>query len=247
MPAKNTLKLYANDSYYHLYNRGVNKVVIYNDDQDYRVFLHYLKTYLTPKDYDALNLILANPTSPPHIKSEALKELNLKNFYGKIILIAYCLMPNHFHLLVHTKEGHDIEYFMRSLMTRYTKYLNQRNKRIGPLFQGRYKAVLVESDEQLLYLTRYIHRNPLEAYLNKIALQEKQPVADTYTILTKQPSSYPVYLDKIQQPWVQPNNIIAHFSKNPATSYKNFIEETNETLERESFSKTHIIAIDLEE
>ena len=167
MPAKNTLKMYIDDGYYHLYNRGVNKMPIFNDEQDYRVFLRYLKTYLIPKDYDALNLILTDTKTSQQIRAETLKELNLKNFHGKITLIGYCLMPNHFHLLVHTKSGHDMEYFMRSLMTRYTQYMNRKYTRVGPLFQGRYKAVLVETTEQLLYLTRYIHRNPLEAYLNQ--------------------------------------------------------------------------------
>ena len=223
-------------------------MTIFADKQDYGVFLRYLKTYLTPKDYDALNLILANPKTPAPLRAEALKELNLKNFYGKITLIAYCLMPNHFHLLIHTKEGRDMEYFMRSLMTRYTKYFNVRNRRVGPIFQGRYKAVLVESDEQLLYLTRYIHRNPLEAYLNKntVLSREKQSL-DTYKILTNQPSSYPVYLNTIKQSWVEPDMIQAHFSKiNQQMSYRNFIEDTNEALDQEEFATIHPFIIDLE-
>ncbi len=182
------------NSYYHLFNRGVEKREIFQDKQDYAVFLSLLKTYLLPRP-----------------KDEPLQRLN--NFANQIDLIAYCLMPNHFHLLVkqYTKNG--INFFMRSLATKYVAFFNKKNKRIGPLFQGRYKAVMVKTDDQLLYLTKYIHRNPNEI---------------SGTVLAEYPySSYRNYLSTINQTWLKPNQIFGYFSSlNPSLSYKVFAEET---------------------
>lgn len=167
MPAKHTIKEFVENGYYHLYNRGVEKQKIFKDDQDHNVFLSYLKTYLEPKDEMSLRTVIANPNASWREKDKASKLLRLNNFSDMLELLAYCLMPNHFHLLVHQKEDNTIDRFLNSLGTRYTMYVNKKYKRVGPLFQSVYKAVLVSSDEQLMHLTRYIHRNPKSVYHGK--------------------------------------------------------------------------------
>ena len=162
MPAKNSIKEFISDSYYHLYNRGVEKRLIFQDEQDYSVFISYLKTYLVPKDLELINQTFSNPNSSPKDKDKALKLLRLNNFSKEIDLLVYCLMPNHFHLLVHQKSENSIDRFTNSIFTRYSMYFNKKYKRVGPLFQGLYKAVRVGSEEQLLWLSRYIHLNPKE-------------------------------------------------------------------------------------
>lgn len=93
---------------------------------------------------------------------------------------------------------------MQSLSTRYTMYFNRKYKRVGSLCQAVYKAVLISSEEQFIYLSRYIHKQAL-----KLA----------------QPSSYSVYTEKQQIEWVRPNEVLAYFSKNnPHLSYKSFVE-----------------------
>lgn len=211
MPSKNVIKPYLAGGYYHIYNRGVNKRTIFKDEQDYAVFLSYLKIYLLPKDKEGLSSIISNKNSSPKEKDQALRELNLNNFNGQIELIAYCLMPNHFHLLVHQINERDIKLFLQSLMTRYTMFFNKKYRRIGSLFQGCYKAVLVETDEQLLYLTRYIHLNPVKSSHER-------------SHLLKQPSSYRNYLGEIKQDWVKPSFILQNFSKEGFNSYQNFVE-----------------------
>jgi len=107
---------------------------------------------------------------------------------------------------------------MRSLATKYTMYFNRKYKRIGPLFQGVYKAVLVESEPQLLYLSKYIHRNPF-------------PVLSAGSLLSNyKHSSYQNYLGLFNQPWIDKDDILGLFSKNPqgSNSYQNFVEETDE-------------------
>ncbi len=104
-------------------------------------------------------------------KEQAKKLLRMNNFHGAIHLLAYCLMPNHFHLLIHQKNERALDEFMQSFMTRYTQYFNKRYKRIGPIYQGRYKAAMIETDEhrklcgsrQQRLLSRY--RNMLLQYL----------------------------------------------------------------------------------
>ncbi|MFZ5764021.1 MAG: transposase [Thermodesulfobacteriota bacterium] len=77
-------------------------------------------------------------------------------------IAAYCLMGNHYHLLVHTPDG-NLSRGMRHLNGIYTQRFNRRHEKDGPLFRGRYKAILVDADSYLLDVLRYIHRNPLEA------------------------------------------------------------------------------------
>jgi putative transposase len=200
MPPKNTIKIYQPNTYYHLYNRGVNKFPIFDDDQDNKTFLFLLKEYLTPA--------LENPF-PSRAKN---------NFYQSITLHAYCLMPNHFHLLIHQKNITDINYFMRSLNTNYVHYYNKRNHRVGPLYQSSYKAVTITTDEQLIYLTKYIHLNPHSLVTNT---SESLPeVIHSYPY-----SSYRNYLGLINQTWVNTQTVLDYFSHtHPHTSYQDFVE-----------------------
>lgn len=214
MPARNSIKQYAENGYYHIYNRGVEKRQIFLDQQDYAVFLSYLKDYLTPKNEKDLIEKLFDPNLSYKEKDKIIKLLRLNNFFDEIILIAYCLMPNHFHFFVRQKSSNSIDRFMQSLATRYTMYFNRKYKRVGSLFQGVYKAVMVTSEIQFIYLTKYIHR---------------QALASQGETLQDQPSSYPEYLGLRTTSWVHPEEVLSYFSKiNPKLSYKSFVEEQDE-------------------
>ena len=214
MPAKNSIKKYVADGFYHIYNRGVEKRKIFQDQQDYKVFLSYLKTYLLPKNTLSLQKQLSRSDVNWKQKDKILKLLNLNNFHKEIELHSFCLMSNHFHLLVKQRSANSIDYFMRSLLTRYSLFFNKKNKRIGHLFQGRYKAVLVKTDEQLLHLSRYIH-------LNHSASRSARTVfAGSY-------SSYSDYIGKTNTTWLNKKTILSYFPKNnPYLSYKSFVENT---------------------
>ena len=107
--------------------------------------------------------------------------------------------------------------FMRSLGNKYSKYFNKKYIRVGPVFQSRYKAVLVETENQFIYLSKYIHRNPLD-------------ILPTGTVLVGYKySSYQNYLGKFDQAWVDKSEILSYFSKlNPEESYQQFVEEIDE-------------------
>lgn len=212
MPARNTVKQYAENGYYHIYNRGVEKRLIFQDSQDYSVFLSYLKEYLIPKDEEGLREKLSNPRISSKERDKIIRILRLNNFSAEITLIAYCLMPNHFHFFVKQKSSKSIHKFMQSFTTRYTMYFNRRYKRVGSLFQAVYKAVLLTHEEQFVYLSKYIH---------------KQALASQGETLRDQPSSYPEYLGTRKTEWIHPEEILSYFSKtNPNLSYKSFVEET---------------------
>lgn len=212
MPAKNALKQYLENGYYHIYNRGVEKRKIFLDQQDYGVFLSYLKNYLLPKNEKELYEKLSSPNTSSKDRGGVLKLLRMNNFSGEITLIAYCLMPNHFHFFIRQKGAKSIDRFIRSIGTRYTAYFNRKYKRVGSLYQGVYKAVLITSESHFLHLSRYVHKQALA--LQGESLQEKQPC------------SYPEYLGLRKTEWIHPEDILCYFNrKNPNLSYENFVRQ----------------------
>jgi putative transposase len=210
MPHKHSIKTYIKDGYYHAYNRGVDKRDIFIDDQDYRVFLHLLKFYLSDEvdnNYHpllTLNIKYARPRP-------------LESLGKEIEVVAFCLMPNHFHLLIHQNTIDGMPKLMRRLLTTYSMYFNKRYDRVGHLYQGTYKAVIISNDAYLLHLSRYIHLNPNE-------LTGSLPVNYPY-------SSYQYYLGKKKADWVKPDIILNFFKdKNrpfpilKKHSYEEFVE-----------------------
>jgi len=202
MPAKNILKEYESGGYYHIYNRGVDKGLIFRAEKDYKTFLSFLKLYLVFQD-NTLKI-------PPSKK--------LKNYFGEIELLCYCLMPNHFHLFVKQTSDHGIDHFMRSLATKYVRYFNSHYHRLGPLFQDTYKAVQIRSEYQFIYLSKYIHRNPIDlsSYKEYPRRIQEYPY-----------SSYGNYVHNFSQSWVHTADILSYFSRiNPQSSYASFVEQS---------------------
>lgn len=175
MPSRNSRKIYLPDSYYHIYNRGVNKRRIFLDDEDYRVFLNLLKRYLSDKP-EKDNKKREYPWLQPEIN-----------------LLAYCLMPNHFHLLVYQITEHGFHKLLKNVCGSYTKYFNHKYQRVGPLFQDRYKASMIIKDDYLQHISRYIHLNPRE-------------------YKTWQYSSLPYYIEKKKAEWIAPSRILELFT-----------------------------------
>lgn len=143
-----------NDQIYHIFNRGVEKRNIYTDRREYLRFQEIIKYY---------------QQTDPQVKFSQADSEQKENLSDKklVEVIAYCLMPNHFHLLLKQINDNGVSIFIRRLIDSYTRYFNTKNERVGPLLQGPFKAVRIESDEQLIHVTRYIHLNPLVGYLVK--------------------------------------------------------------------------------
>ena len=130
------------------------------------------------------------------------------NRYGAIIH-AYCLMDNHYHILIETPLG-NLSKIMQHINSAYTTYFNIKRDRSGHLFQGRYKSILVEVDEYAKELSRYIHLNPVRAKMVK--------TPEEY-----QWSSYSYYADKRKAPeWLYRDFILGYFGKRLSTSQRNY-------------------------
>jgi REP element-mobilizing transposase RayT len=139
--------------------------------------------------------------------------------YGAVIH-AYCLMSNHYHLLLETPAG-NLSQIMRHVNGAYTTYFNVKRKRAGHLFQGRYKAILVEADEYAAELSRYIHLNPVRAEM--VARPEEHPW-----------SSYRCYIGQSRAPeWLKTDFILGFFGGDNAKAHKGYRAFTEDLLARE--------------
>ncbi|OGD83365.1 hypothetical protein A3J17_03145 [Candidatus Curtissbacteria bacterium RIFCSPLOWO2_02_FULL_40_11] len=154
----------ATNEIYHVINRGVNQQPIFGNKYDYER-ISQLIFY-----YQFANLPLRFSFLKRLTKGERGKLFeNLKKSSRLVTLLAYCLMPNHFHLLIRQEQDNGISKFLANLQNSYTKYYNSKHKRTGHLFQGQFKAIRIEKEEQLLHTSRYIHLNPYTAYVVKTA------------------------------------------------------------------------------
>jgi len=206
MPSKNSVKKYVVNGVYHIYNRGVEKREIFLDEQDYSIFLYYLKSYLTP-----LKEQIKPPSSIRYLRDFTLPQ--------EIQLIAYVLMPTHFHLMLKQFTEKAIVEFMKRLCNAYVSYFNKKYERVGTLFQSRYKAVLIDKENYYLHLTRYIHLNPIELFSKDIYKK-----LQNYSY-----SSYPDYIGKRNTQWIHKQEIIEYFKHNQDelgfSTYQEFTEK----------------------
>jgi putative transposase len=211
MPQRNTIRKYFAGGYYHVYNRGVEKRIIFNEDQDYVNFLSRIESYMTPKKAIGEEIPVRYT---PYWRSKLKKD--------EVEIICYCLMPNHFHFILKQNSKNGITRFLRRLSNSYVGYFNKKYDRAGTLFQGKFKAALIENEGYLLYLSRYIHLN----------CKEVGPL-DGYPY-----SSYWEYLEKRKTSWVHPRAILSYFRKTAiitplfkkTNTYKLFVEgETHTT------------------
>jgi len=140
---------FAPGEYYHVYNRGVEKRKIFLDDRDYKRFVRLI--YLCNSE---------RPVDFSEVKDLSLSEIAR----GKTLVQigSYCLMPNHFHILIREKSDQGISKFLGKVLTAYSMYFNKRYERGGRLFENKFQAQHADGDEYLKYLFAYIHLNPIK-------------------------------------------------------------------------------------
>lgn len=142
---------FAPGEYYHIYNRGTEKRKIFLNRHDYKRFISLL--------------YLANGEAPVDIKRQGrtLSELLVQDRGKKLVdICAYCLMPNHFHLIIKELNNGGVSKFIQKLITGYTMYFNKLHERSGALFQGKFKSEHATEDQHLNYLIAYVHLNPIK-------------------------------------------------------------------------------------
>jgi REP element-mobilizing transposase RayT len=152
-------KNFSSGSVVHIYNRGNNKDKIFFDDQDHKAFLFRLGLSLGFLEEEInKEKLVAMPYSRIRITPTSENAFELH---------AFCLMPNHFHLLIEQIKDIPVSKIISKLCTSYSKYINKKYKRVGHVFQDCFKAVQVEDNPQLMWTSAYIHMNPVKDGLVK--------------------------------------------------------------------------------
>ncbi|MEK7098893.1 MAG: transposase [Patescibacteria group bacterium] len=149
---------FVEGEYYHVFNRGVEKRTIFLDDSDRWRFLALLLLLQGEVSFPQINRLIKN-VKHSMFDSDIFTEITR---HRTVELVAFCLMGNHFHLMLHESTEGGISKYMQRLLNAYTKYFNARHKRSGHLFAGKFKSVHIDRNEYLTYLSAYIHANPRE-------------------------------------------------------------------------------------
>jgi len=197
----------ATNEIYHIINKGVASQPTFLESKNYQRAVECLRYYQSKKPPIKYSRFLTLSNKRRGELFETLKKE--KEFLVEII--AYCFMPNHFHLLVKQLTDNGISKFASNFTNSYTRYFNTKNERKGPLFQGRFKAKKIDTEEQLLHVARYIHLNPFSSFVAK-SLKD----LETYPH-----SSFPEYLNNDLSGFCSKEMIMNSF-KNIET-YKKFV------------------------
>ncbi len=201
---------FAEGEYYHVYNRGVDKRDIFVQKRDYERFLFIL--FACNDTRPLLNGGLASIESIPQRDTV-------------VDIVCFCLMPNHYHLLLRQKSEGGISSFMQKVGTAYTMFFNIKYDRSGALFQGTFKSVHIDEDAYLSHLTRYIHLNPAE--LNEPGWKENgiNKWDSTYAFVKNYPwSSYADYLGAKQFGHILNSELVSDLYDSPQ-NYEVFMKE----------------------
>ncbi len=197
--------LFVNDYVYHIFNRGVECRPLFTTNQEYDRFVMLLGFYRYQKltlSFSHYRLLSASD------RDGFMKKLG--DTPHSIDILAYALMPNHFHLLVRQRQENAITQTLANISNSYAKYFNIKHHRVGPLYQGPFKAVHVETDQQLIHLSRYIHINPVVVG----AMTQEE-------LLSSARTSFPEYLGQSETSFTDIKPILSHFVSKE--SYKKFV------------------------
>ena len=212
--------------YYHIYNRGTDKRLIFMDKFDLQRFLQSMEEFNT---LEPIGSIYENRfKGKDKVNKNNTKQLGSstsKSDSKLVDIVVYSLNPNHYHFILSPLIEGGIEKFMQRLGTGYTKHFNQKYKRNGVLFQGRYKSILIKTDEYLMYLSTYINLN------NKIHFSTKGFTEEDKNKLFYT-SSWEEYIGKSKENFCN-KSIILDRSNEDIVDYKEFAENmANEIIER---------------
>ncbi len=219
---------FVNNKIYHIYNRGVDKRNIFMQELDYLRFIHDLFEF---NDQQPAPKILSFNKSEVGLPQNKTKREPRKLL---VEILSFCLMPNHYHLLILQKSNNSITEFMRKLGTGYTNYFNQKYERTGVLFQGKFKAILIEDDSHFIHIPHYIHLNALDLIEPKWRNGEIKNYSKAIKFLENYRwSSYLDCIGKKNFPSVTQKDFLMKFFEGP----KNYKKETELWLKERNFEE----------
>jgi len=152
--------------FYHILNRGVDKRKVFLSRGDYIRFVHDLWKFNDTQrtDTNFSRQLLHLSSAPLQMKDVRRPSFDERSGEGLVKVHFFCLMPNHYHLLLSPVVENGISLFIKKLNGGYSKYFNEKYERVGALWQGKYKSVPIETDRHFLYIPYYIHFNPLDMH-----------------------------------------------------------------------------------
>lgn len=192
--------------YYHVFNRSIAKQTIFTNQRDYQRATETIEYYRFSK----LPLRFSHFNRLTNEQKDTYRETHMADLEPVITIHGHCLMPNHFHFLLQPSNDKAISDFLRNFQNSYSKYFNIKNNRTGSVFQDMFKAVRIESEEQLVHVSRYIHINPTTSYIVKPENISNYPW-----------SSLSAYLDEGDDSFVETKTILSFFPSRSA--YKKFL------------------------
>lgn len=219
------LEPFTNDSIYHVFNKTIDKRRIFETDKLCELFLKLITYYRSSEAKISFSLL---ERLEPEILENLLKKVKLKNFF-KIEILAYCLMPTHYHLLLRQKIENGVPRFISDVLNSFTRNFNVKNERAGPIFLPKFKSVMVKSDEQLMHVSRYIHLNPFSGNL----------VPNLQKLESYRWSSYSSYLAKKKNSLINTKEVM-HLFNFDSIRYRRFVESSADyqrTLERIKYAE----------
>lgn len=212
----------VNDSVYHIFSRSISGYIVFNNKREYARIIDLLNIYRY-KDFNYQYSLFKRLSVSA--QENIIKSLKTKND-TLVEIIAYCIMPTHFHLILRQTSKNGITKYIGKVLNSYSKYFNAKHKRVGPLWANRFKNVLVDDDDQLLHLTRYIHLNPTSANLTASAEEWEF-------------SSYREYLKQIKRS--EKICVINNLFDISAGKYKKFVDNRKDYQQELSLIKTLLI------
>lgn len=202
------VRVFENGEVYHVMNKSIAGYKIFNSSRDYTRVVQMFRYFSSANPL---------PKFSQFLEHELTKQLGFEKYFedefrdskNHVQIIAFCLMPTHIHLVVKQLRRNGISTFMSNTLNSYTRYFNTKYKRKGPLWVGRFKSVLVRTDEQFYHLTRYVHLNPVTArlrdksedwewssYQEYVATQEIfYPLCQFRELLDMKPKEYQLFVE----------------------------------------------------
>jgi len=157
-------KALVNGEYYHVFNKSIAGFQIFNEPKEFRRMLRAIRFFQWQKISVSFSVFIRSKEAEIAGIDQSIYSLSKDN-KRMVRILSFCLMPTHIHLVLEQLDDNGISRFMNNLQNSYTRYFNTKHKRKGPLWVGPFKNVLIETQEQLLHVTRYVHLNPTTAGL----------------------------------------------------------------------------------
>jgi putative transposase len=198
----------ATGEFYHVFNRGVAGMKLFNSHKNYIRFIELINYYRFHNTLVCYSSFRRMDSIRKELLVQRIKDQNKI----QVSIHTFCLMPNHFHFLLRQESEGGITRFMRCIQDGYAKYFNTSLNRYGPLYQSSFKAVRIENEEQFLHSSRYMHLNPSTSYLiaeNKLL---EYPWSSFQDFVSGQTQLYP---------FVDTKSILSYFVDKKA--YENFV------------------------